>query len=171
MEKTSFKKLLFDIACSAVTCDGKIDAREVDELKYIDKSTTYFEDIDLSKRLERFINDYKSEPSQTIEGILENLSRSTLTPVEEMLVIEIVLRLIYSDTKIDNLEIEFIKKVRAFLKIADNLIIQRFGEIEFLVKSKDKIVKVKEQKKNKMIDIDMENLENMYFSLDQKPKK
>ena len=31
MEKTQYKKLLFDIACSSMACDGHIDEREIKE--------------------------------------------------------------------------------------------------------------------------------------------
>ena len=54
MDKIKFKRLLFNVACGAVSCDGDIDEREIRELKHIDKSTAYFDDIDLSNDLDRF---------------------------------------------------------------------------------------------------------------------
>ena len=47
MDNTKFANLLFDIACSSVTCDGHIDEREIKELKRINTTTAYFKDIDL----------------------------------------------------------------------------------------------------------------------------
>lgn len=170
MEKTKFKKLLFDVACSAVACDGQIDEREIQELKYIDKSTTYFEDIDLSNNLKRFVKNFKNVPVKTINNIIEKLKEEFLSPVEEMLVLEIVLRLVYSDTKIDEKEIEFIQSIRSCLTLDDEMITQRFGVIDFLINTKENIVAPEEKAEDRIKAVDMENLENLYFSLGDKKK-
>lgn len=172
MDKIKFKKLLFDIACSAVACDGHIDEREIRELQYIEKSTTYFEDIDLSKKLNRFVDNFKENPEDTIKIIIEQLKGVFLNPVEEMLVLEIVLRLVYSDTKIDEKEIEFIHTIRSCLSLEDEMITQRFGVIDYLIHTKENIVISKEKSDEKIKPIDMASLENMYADLgDKKDKK
>ena len=121
MEKTNFKKMLFDIACSAVACDGHIDEREIKELQRIEKSTAYFKDINLSRKLEVFVERFKDNPENTIEGVLNKLKASILNPVEEMLILEIVLRLIYADVKIDEKEI-YSHRGKAIRSIMDTLI-------------------------------------------------
>tara|TARA_B100001971_G_C18138632_1_gene509078 strand:+ start:583 stop:1089 length:507 start_codon:yes stop_codon:yes gene_type:complete len=160
MDNTKFTNLLFDIACSAVTCDGHIDEKEIRELKHINRSTTYFKDIDLSKRLDRFLNNFKYNADQTINNILDHTKDVFLNPVEEMLILEIVLRLVYADTKIDEKEIKFIEDVRSCLGLDDEMIIQRFGEIDFLISPKDEIL----NSNNKKDPIDTKSLENLYFS-------
>jgi len=162
MDKIKFKRLLFDIACSAVVCDGHIDDREIREMQYIDKSTTYFEDIDMSRKLKRFADNFKNRPVETINNILEKLRETFLNPVEEMMVLEIVLRLVYADTKIDERETEFIQSVRACLSLDDEMITQRFGVIDFLIHSKENIVISKEISDEKIKSTDMKSLENMY---------
>ena len=47
MEKIEFKKLLFKIAFCTMGCDGDIDTLEIEEMKNIDKSTSFFNDVDL----------------------------------------------------------------------------------------------------------------------------
>ena len=170
MEKTKFKKLLFDIACTAVACDGHIDEREVKELQRIEKSTTYFEGINLTRKLDRFVESFKNNPEETIEEIIYKLKDSLLNPVEEMLVLEIALRLVYSDTKIDPKEIDFLQSIRACLSIDDEIMTQRFGVIDFLVSSQEKIAVADENSKRKdsLDSVDMTNLENMYFSVGDK---
>tara|TARA_B110001454_G_scaffold135261_1_gene125848 strand:- start:709 stop:1242 length:534 start_codon:yes stop_codon:yes gene_type:complete len=171
MEKTNFKKMLFDIACSAVACDGHIDEREIEELKRIAKSTTYFKDINLSKKLEIFVEGFKNNPDSTIEKILNKLKASILNPVEEMLILEIVLRLIYADVRIDENEITFLQSIRSRLSIDDELLTERFGEIEFLIRKHENVSTIAENEK-KYIDnsIDVKNLENMYFNIDNNTK-
>ena len=168
MEKIKFKRLLFDIACSAVACDGHIDDREIRELQYIDKSTIHFEDIDLSKKLNRFVNNFNYDPDETISIIIEKLKFELLNPVEEMLVLEIVLRLVYADAKIDEKEIEFIKSVRSCLSLDDEMITQRFGAIDFLINAEIINISSQEKSTKKMNSIDMTSLENMYSKLDGK---
>lgn len=171
MDQTKFKRLLFDVACSAVACDGHIDDREIRELKYIDKSTTYFEDIDMSNKLNRFVENFKDEPIETIKSIIENLKTELLSPVEEMLVLEIVLRLVYADTKIDEREKEYIQSIRGCLSLDDEIITHRFGLIDFLIKSPENL-KTIEEKTNKRTDsIDMDSLENMYANFGKQKRK
>jgi len=171
MEKIRFKRLLFDIACSAVACDGHIDEREIKELHYIDKSTTYFEDIDMSRKLERFVENFKDDQEDTIKNIIVHLKDELLNPVEEMLVLEIVLRLIHSDTKIDAKEIEYIQSIRSNLSIDDEVITQRFGEIDFLVPKTEKIFASKKESRDRLGSTDLRNIENMYMNLDHKKDK
>lgn len=168
MKKTKFKKLLFDIACSAVACDGHIDDREVRELQYIDKSTTYFKDIDLSRRLDRFVKNFNNNSTDTIDNVFEQLKTSYLNPVEEMLVLEIILRLVYADTKIEKREIDFVQSIRSCLTIDDNIIKQRFGQIDILINSQKKSIDTKEisLQNDSIGSVDLTNLENMYFSID-----
>jgi uncharacterized tellurite resistance protein B-like protein len=166
MDNTKFKRLLFDIACSSVACDGHIDDREIRELKYIDKSTTYFEDIDMSKKLRRFIGNFKSSPDETINEIVENLKEAILNPVEEMMVLEIVLRLVYADTKIDEKEIGFIQNIYGCLSLDDEITTQRFGVIDFLINTKENIAS-----SDKIESVNMASLENMYISVGDKKEK
>ena len=171
MENTNFKKMLFDIACSAVACDGHIDEREIKELQRIEKSTAYFRDINLSRKLEIFVERFQKNPDSTIEEILNKLKASILNPVEEMLILEIVLRLIYADVKIDEKEITFLQSIRSRLSIDDELVTERFGEIEFLISKHENVSTIAENEKKYIGDsVDMESLENMYFSIDNKTK-
>lgn len=167
METTKFKKLLFSIACSAIACDGQVDEREVRELKYLAKSTTYFKGVDLTRKLDRFVESFKDNPEETIENIISQLKDSFLNPVEEMLVLEIVLRLVYSDTRIDEKEIAFIKSIRESLTLDDDIITQRFGVIDLLLNPKEKLAEPKEKSKHRdsISSVDMTNLEDLYFDI------
>ncbi len=173
MESTKFKKLLFEVACCAVACDYDIDEREVRELQYIDKSTTYFKDIDLSEQLDNFLADFKGNEAEVIEELVEKISDASKTPVEELLVMEIVLRLIYADLKIDEKEIVFLKSVRLALSISDEVVTDRFGKIDILIKDQ-KIAKPTDEKiaeKKGFNTPDLSNLENLYSKIDDNKKE
>lgn len=169
MESTKFKRLLFEIACCAVACDFDIDEREVKELQYIDKSTTYFKDIDLSKQLDNFLNNFKGNEAETINGVVEKVKEAILSPVEELLIIEIVLRLIYADLKIDTREVDFLKSIRLALSISDEVLSERFGEIDILIKE-HKIVNPIEKPvpKQRLDSLDLNNIGKIYHKIDKK---
>ena len=57
MDKIEFKKLLFKVAFCTMACDGHIDKREIEEMKIMDKKTSFFEAIDLSEELKQLIKD------------------------------------------------------------------------------------------------------------------
>ena len=173
MDSTEFKKLLFEVACCAVACDYDIDEREIRELQYIDKSTAYFKDIDLTKQLDNFLTDFKDNEVETINGLVEKIKDSSMSPVEELLVMEIVLRLIYADTRIDEKEVDYLKSIRLALSISDETITERFGKIDILIKEQ-KILKPADEeigKKHGFDSTDLNSLENIYSDLDSKKKK
>ncbi len=128
------RKLLFEMACTAVVCDGRIDEREIKELHYIDTSTPYFKDLDLSSDIEQFIATYNRLGDEVIQLSLQKLKNKNLTPGQQLLALEIILRIIYSDEVVEEDEISFIRAVRNVLPINDEIIIDRFGEIDILFK-------------------------------------
>ncbi len=169
MDSTKFKTLLFEVACCAVACDYDIDEREIRELQYIDKSTTYFKDIDLSKQLDNFLADFKGNEAEAINGLVEKIRDASMSPVEELLVMEIVLRLIYADLRIDEKEIDFLKSIRLALSISDEIIAERFGKIDILIKEQ-KIANPASEKPvpPKGIDsLDINSLANIYHKIDE----
>jgi len=170
MVNITFKKMLFDIACATVACDGHIDDREVRELRFIDESTTYFGDIDLSGQLEHFLQNVKMHPEETINNVVLQLGKMPLSPVEELLVLEVALRIVYADIKIDPEEIKFLKLIRSFLSIDDEIIRQRFGENEILlnVDKFDNDASVTHNTTSRKNNID--NIENAYFDLGDEEK-
>ena len=88
-----------------------------------------------------------------------------------MLILEIVLRLIYADVKIDDKEITFLQSIRSRLSIDDELLTQRFGEIELLLSKYENVSIITENDKKYIGNsIDMKNLENMYCSIDNNTK-
>ena len=170
MDSTSFKKLLFEVACCAVACDYDIDEREIRELEYIDKSTTYFKDIDLSKQLDNFLANFKGKEADTINELVEKIRDASMSPVEELLVMEITLRLIYADLRIDEKEIDFLKSIRLALSISDEIIAERFGEIDILIKEQ-KIAKPTDEnlvKKHGFDSADLNGIENIFSDIDNK---
>src|SRR6056297_83930 len=95
-----FKKLLFKSAFCCMACDGHIDQKEIEEIKKMDTNTTYFGDIDLSSELEELISDLSKNGKKVVNDLFEELRKIELNPVQELLILEVVLRIIYADENI-----------------------------------------------------------------------
>lgn len=132
MEALEFKKLLFKTAFCCIACDGHIDEKEIEEMKFIDKKTAYFEDVDLSKELDELVQNVKTKGKQIVDDLFNDLVKVELDIVQELLLLEVTLRLIYSDEKIEENEIRFLKYLRSKLKVYDEIIMDRFGTVDLL---------------------------------------
>ncbi|MGF1584322.1 MAG: hypothetical protein ACFCUM_03300 [Bacteroidales bacterium] len=132
MDKSEFKKILFKVAFCTMACDGHIDDREIEELKIMNKTSSFFEAIDLSDELKKLIVDIESKGTKVIEELFSTLKETKLNPIQELLVLEVALRIINSDDKHDENEVKFIHLLRSKLQLHDETINDRFGEIDIL---------------------------------------
>jgi len=108
MEKTEFKKLLFKVAFCTMACDGHIAKSEIDEMKVMDTSTSFFDSIDLSSELSILIDDFHDKGTGVIEDLFSVLRNHKLNPIQELLVLEVALRIIHADGRHDENEKKFI---------------------------------------------------------------
>ncbi len=132
MDKVEFKKILFKVAFCTMACDGHIDDREIEEMKIMDKKTSFFEAIDLSVELEHLLNELKNKGAKIITDLFESLKKHELNTIQELIILEVALRIINADEKHDENEIKFIHLLRAKLKVHDETINDRFGKVDIL---------------------------------------
>ena len=132
MEKIDFKKILLKTAVGAIACDGYIDDKEKQALYNIEKESPYF----FSDNLKSLLDNYLDECMQDIEMFNNNLfyeiKNNNLSIVEQLTLLEISLRIIAADEKEEEDEKSFIIKLRKSIKLSDNMIKQRFGNIDYL---------------------------------------
>ena len=132
MEKNIFKKILFKVAFCTMACDGHIDDREIEELQIMDKKTSFFESIDLSDELEHLIIAFNEKGTKVIEELFVLLHETKLNPIQELLILEVALRIINADGKHDENEVRFIHFLRSKLDVHDETINDRFGVLDIL---------------------------------------
>ena len=150
MNRENFKHLLFNVAFCAMSCDGEIDDREIEELKLIDTKTTYFKDTDLSEELSAMISAIRLKGQRVINDLFTMLMDADLTTVQELLILEVALRIINADEKIEENEKWFFRILRSKLRVHNEIIIDRFGQIGLLfdkdfktnITDRDKLVEV-----------------------------
>ena len=132
MENKDFKKLLFKTAFCVMACDGSIDDLEIQEMRKIDSSTTYFSDIDLSDELDELINELHNKNIKIVKNLFDSLRENTLTISQELLILEVTMRIINADDVIDDNEVRFLNLIRSKLDLGNQIIHQRFGKISYL---------------------------------------
>jgi uncharacterized tellurite resistance protein B-like protein len=127
-----FQKLLFRTAFCVMACDGEIHQDEIDELTKMDKSTQYFLDVDFTEELKELIISLQQKGKHLISEIANEIKNQRLNTVQELLLLEIVLRMIYADGKVDENEKKLFHLLRSKLNLYDETIKERFGAIEFI---------------------------------------
>lgn len=132
LERPEFQRLLFRTAFCLMACDGHIDKREVNEIKLMNKSSAYFNGIDLSGELEELLSDLKARGKQIVEELFDTLAKLDIGMVQELLILEVAFRLVHADEKVDENEIKFLRFLRSKLKVHDEIIRDRFGVVEYL---------------------------------------
>lgn len=132
MEKEEVKKMFLDIAVAAISCDGDIDEREIDKLKEIEKSSPYFSEFDLSKPLNKSLEISMKDLMAFQNTLFESIKKSDLNIVQQLSAIDICLEIIAADEKIENSEIEFVKNLRKNLTVSNDVVFERFGQIDYL---------------------------------------
>lgn len=132
LERPEFQRLLFRTAFCLMACDGHIDEREVNEIKLMNKSSAYFNGIDLTDELEELLSDLKERGKHIVDELFDTLAKLDIGVVQELLFLEVSFRLVHADEKVDENEIKFLRFLRSKLKIHDEIIRDRFGVVEYL---------------------------------------
>ena len=132
MEHSEFKKLLFKSAVWVMACDGEIQEDEIKEIEMIARKTPYFKDMDCSAELKALVEKITKTGKHVIEECFAKIKETDFTPVQELMILEVLMRIINADKKIDPNEVKFLQIVRSKLKVHDEIIVERFGRTGLL---------------------------------------
>ena len=88
--------------------------------------------LTMSEELKQLIKDLDKKGTKVIEELFVCLRETKLNPVQELLVLEVALRIINADAKHDENEVKFIHLLRSKLELHDETINDRFGELDIL---------------------------------------
>ncbi len=132
MEQKEFQKLLLETVICSIACDGDIDDREIVELHKMVNHAQYFKGLEVSGFLDGMIQSVKSDGRLFLGDFFNQLKKAELSPMQELLVLEVILRIIQADERIDNNEVAFLKLVRSNFNVHDEIIQQRFGNVPYL---------------------------------------
>src|SRR5690606_23958133 len=111
-----FQKFLFQSAVTMMACDGSIEEKEINEIKNIVENEIYFIGYDYEQPLRDNIDYIKTDANRAINQYLNNLSSISLSEKQELLLIEVLLRIIESDKRVEKNEVKFLQMIKSKLK-------------------------------------------------------
>jgi uncharacterized tellurite resistance protein B-like protein len=118
----------------AMACDGDIADEEINEIKNIVANEIYFMGYDIEEPLKSNIENIKVNGKNAINQYLQEIVTNELHEHQEILLIEVILRMIHADNKIEDSELKFLHIVKSKLKIDEHTLIIKFpNEIDILI--------------------------------------
>lgn len=134
MKTEAFQNLLLKSAVFVIACDGSIDEAEISEIRFMAENEIYFMGFDFEVPLETNLQILKEKGKSAINDYLKELTNANLNDNQELLLIEVLIRVIESDKKVDPNEIKFLQMVKSKLKTSEETIIAKFPkQINYLI--------------------------------------
>lgn len=126
MKTEAFQNLLLKSAVSVIACDGSIEESEISEIRNMAENEIYFMGYDFEQPLEETLKTIKEKGSSAINDYLKEVATANLNDIQELLLIEVLIRAIESDDKVEPNEIKFLQMVKSKLKTSEETIITKF---------------------------------------------
>ena len=134
MKNIEFKTFLLKSAVMAMACDGDIAEEEITEIKNIVANEIYFMDYDFEEPLKSNIENIKVNGKNAINQYLQEIVSCNLNEHQEVLLIEVILKMIQADTKIEDAELKFLQMAKSKLKTDEQTLIVKFPhQIDYLM--------------------------------------
>ncbi|MEI6313087.1 MAG: hypothetical protein WCP57_12570 [Bacteroidota bacterium] len=128
MKNQDFKSFLFKSAVMAMACDGEIAEEEIIEIKNIVTNEIYFMGYDFENPLKSNLENIKVNGKNAINQYLQEIASNDLNEQQEILLIEVVLRMILADAKVEESELKFLQMVKSKLKTDEQTLIVKFPQ-------------------------------------------
>ena len=134
MKNKEFQDFLFKSAVMVMSCDGEIAESEIDELKNITENEIYLLGYEYEEPLQKLVADIKVNGKDAINKYLSEIDLLSLSPKQELILVEILIRMIEADSIIQPSEIMFLQLVKAKLKTSEeNLIVKFPKQVSYLL--------------------------------------
>lgn len=126
MHKEIFLKTVF----SCMACDGNIANEEIQLVKDLVSNTDIFNNIDVERTLNSYVKLINTNGQKFLSDYLNEVKSADLIKEEQILLINLALKVINSDNIIEYSEVKFFKKIRSRLSLNDEEILEYFPDIE-----------------------------------------
>jgi len=132
IDNIDFQKVLFRSAMCVMACDGEIHDSEIKEMEIIFQKTPYFDKLDYHEEMQQFVESFSNDKKKIVAEYFSKLSEIVLSPVQKLQILEIVMRIIHADNRIDPNEIKFLQIIKSKLAVHDEIFFKRFGDVSYL---------------------------------------
>lgn len=122
-------ELLLQTAFCCMACDGVIANEELEILKKL-VGDQRFANVNTEECINAYVAQINSNPVLFIKDYLHNLEDSNLDDEKALELVKLAVDVIESDNEVAYSEVKFFKQVRRRLRIADNVILSQYPEME-----------------------------------------
>jgi uncharacterized tellurite resistance protein B-like protein len=130
MQHINLNKILLKTAFSCMACDGDIDKSELVLIMTMHQKNKIFGDIEIDYELDHLIQAINQDGQKFINNYFNELISSELSEQDELKIIEVAIKTIKADDKIQYSEIKFFKVIRSKLKIDNAQILALHPDFE-----------------------------------------
>jgi uncharacterized tellurite resistance protein B-like protein len=120
--------LMTAFVCSA--CDGEIANEEVDLIKTFCSNTSLFNGVDVERMLNEYVAQINQEGIKFINNFLSHLGKNEFPEDVQMNIVDIAIKMIEADNQVLYSEVKFFKKLRSYLTISDEKILEKMPDKE-----------------------------------------
>ena len=113
-----------------MACDGDIDKREVVLIKTMDQEKKIFGEIDINQELENLLLEINRDGHKFLKSYFNELTSTELSEQDELKLIEVAIKTINADDKVEYSEVKFFKVIRSKLKIDNEPILAKHPDFE-----------------------------------------
>lgn len=136
MKQELYLKTVF--CCMA--CDGDIAQEEIEMVKAFTEHLPIFDGLDVEKILNGYVLAINQDGALFLQNCLNELAGEKLTPEEELQIVDLAIKMIEADNRVEYSEIKFFKKIRLRLNVSDEEILNKHPDKEdFLLRDTDAI--------------------------------
>ena len=115
---------------ACVACDGDVATEEIQLLRELIAQTDLFEGIDVEVTLKRYVDSINQNGVAFLKQYLSEVADADLTKDEQMCVVDLALKTIEADNRIEYSEVKFFKKIRVRLSLTDDEILAKYPDKE-----------------------------------------
>jgi len=134
MKNSEFKDFLFKSAVIAMACDGNIAEEEINEIKNIVDNEIYFMGYEYEEPLQKNIEAIKIDGKNVVNQFLQEITTNNLNEHQELLLVEVLLRVIQADAKVEENELWLLHLAKSKLKIDEQKLIIKFPQqVDYLM--------------------------------------
>lgn len=124
------KELKLKTVFCCMSCDGDIAKEEIEMVKKMVTETSLFEGMDTETLLNTYISEINENGVSFLNKHLNELANAQLTESEQLEIVDLAIKTIEADNRIEYSEVKFFKKIRKRLTLTDEQILAQHPDKE-----------------------------------------
>ena len=133
-----FNRLLLQTAFSCMACDGDIAKEEIALIEKMAKEQNLFANLNVNANLNLFLKEINEQGKQFLSNYIDSVRNANLSDEDSLKLLDVAVKTIYADEKVEYSEIKFFKLIRSCLTISDEEILKNVeGVDEYIWLAKD----------------------------------